>query len=57
MTKTTQAEQYAKIVHFTEQQIEDFCKPIEDLANAAGWDQTDEEIAVHIIRQLQEKRK
>ena len=38
----------AKIVHFTEQQIEDFCKPIEDLADAAGWDYGDEAIAVQI---------
>ncbi len=53
MTETTKTEQYAKTVHLTEQQIDDFCKPIEDLANAAGWDYADEAIAVQIIRQLQ----
>ncbi len=55
MTKTTQAEPYAKTVHFTEQQIEDFCETVE-----LGFEvipKTTAAIAVQIIRQLQEKRK
>ncbi len=41
------------VARFTEPQIEEHCKSIEDLANACGWNHSDEAIGVQIIRQLQ----
>ena len=53
MTETTQAEQYANTVHFTGQQIEDYCTEIEKMP-----EHTQRLFeGVQIIRQLQEKKK
>ena len=41
-------------VEFTPQQIDVFCKPIEDSSYVLGWDGPDLQKAVQIIRQLQE---
>ncbi len=53
MTETTKTEPYAKIVHFTEQQIDRFCEKIDNLCLNEGPTGHEWSMALQIIRQLQ----